>query len=86
MPTNTACEFIVNEKYTLIHIPWIETGRGFGRYEFVVKDNKLILDNECDTRDKIKRVLDTLVDKNPEAIRKMFHQMVDLCELEDEPE
>jgi len=83
MPTNTTCSFIVNERFTLINIPWIETGRGFGEYSFIVEDNKLILDNESDGRDAIKKVLDYLIDNNPEAVKKMFHQMVDLCELRD---
>lgn len=84
MPTKTTCKFIVNERFTLINVPWIEKGRGFGEYSFVIKDNKLVLDNECDGRNVIKRVLDDLVDNNPEAVKEMFHQMVYLCELEDE--
>jgi len=34
----------------------------------------------------IKKVLDDLVDNNPEEVKKMFHQMVDLCEFTDPPE
>lgn len=81
MPTRTRCEFIVNEQFTLINIPWIEKGRGFGEYSFYVEDGKIKLDNEGDRKETVKRVLTDLVDNNPEEVKKMFHQMVDLCEL-----
>ncbi len=85
MPTRTRCEFIVNDEFSIINIPWIEKGRGFGEYSFFVDGGKKIkLDNECDSIATVKRVLDDLIDNHPEEVKKMFHQMVDKCELEDE--
>ena len=87
MPTNTVCEFMFNGEYHLFHIPWIETGRGFGEYCFFVgEDRKIHLDNESDLPKTVKKVLDDLVDNHPEEVKKMFHQMVDLCESTDPPE
>lgn len=45
-----------------IIIQWSEKGRGFGEYAFIRKDSKWIIDNECDGKEAIKRVLCSLVD------------------------
>lgn len=87
MPTNTECAFMFNGDYHLFHIPWSQKGRGFGEYCFFVgEDRKLHLDNESDLPETIKKVMDELVDNHPEKVKKMFHQMVDMCELTDPPE
>lgn len=83
MPTNTECEYFTNDQFSGIQISWIETGRGFGQYCFF-SETKIKLDNECDHPKTIKRVLDNLVDNHPEKVKELFHQMVDLCELQDE--
>ena len=43
-------------------ISWSVKGRGFGEYAFFKKDDKWMIDNECDSRDNIKKVLEILVD------------------------
>lgn len=53
---------------------WSVEKRGFGSYAFYEKDGKLMCMNECDDKEKIRKVLYCLVDK-----------MLDICELEDEP-
>jgi len=83
MPTHTVCEFFTNDKFSGINIPWIQTGRGFGEYCFFVEGKKFQLDNECDSPATVKKVLDDLIDNHPDEIKKMFHQMVDKCELRD---
>jgi len=45
---------------------WSEKGRGFGEYAFCKgKDGKWSIDNECDGRSAVKRVLCRLVDSLP---------------------
>ncbi|MCP3683553.1 MAG: hypothetical protein GY861_12770 [bacterium] len=84
MPTHTTCEFIFNGEYQMIYVPWIEKGRGFGEYYFTMGENrKIVIANECDSRETIKNVMDDLIDNNPEDIKKMFHQMIDMCESTD---
>jgi len=84
MPTRATLEFKHNGYYHILLISWIEKGRGFGQYCFYVdEDRKIKLDNECDSPETIKRVLDHLVDTQPEEVKKMFHQMVDCCEHDD---
>ncbi len=51
---------------------WSVVKRGFGSYAFYEKDGKLMCMNECDDKEKIRKVLYSLVDK-----------MLDVCELED---
>jgi len=47
-----------------IVIKWAEQGRGFGEYIFQLKDNKMICDSECDSKEDVKRVLCTMVDQS----------------------
>lgn len=50
----------------LFEISWSEKGRGFGTYTFVQDmKGKWKIDNECDGRDSIKRVLERLIDNTP---------------------
>ncbi len=84
MPTRATVEFTHNGKYHVLIVNWVEKGRGFGEYCFYVdEDRKIKLDNECDKPETIKRVLDHLVDTQPDEVKKMFHQMVDRCEHTD---
>ena len=44
-------------------VSWSETGRGFGQYRFkVLEDGRVSIDNECDPKEAIKRVLCHMVD------------------------
>ena len=44
-------------------IQWSEKGRGFGEYTFQLKDGKMYCDNECDSRETVKRILCLMVDQ-----------------------
>lgn len=45
-------------------IMWSEKGRGFGQYRFYMDaDEKIHIDNECDGKETIKRILNRLVDE-----------------------
>lgn len=44
-------------------IKWSEQGRGFGEYAFQIIDNEMICDNECDSKESVKRILCTMVDQ-----------------------
>ena len=48
------------KKYFIIS--WAEKGRGFGEYVFWKDGDKMIIDNECDSRESIKRVMCNLID------------------------
>jgi hypothetical protein len=52
--------FEIHDKYFIVH--WAVKGRGFGDYTFYKDGDKLICDNECDSRQSIKDVLCMLVD------------------------
>lgn len=45
-------------------IVWSEKGRGFGQYHFYTGDDgKIHVDNECDGKETIKRILNRMVDE-----------------------
>lgn len=50
-----------------IHAPftilWTEHGRGFGQYHFYTdEEGNIHIDNECDSRESIKRIMCRLID------------------------
>jgi hypothetical protein len=50
----------------VFEISWGEKGRGFGTYSFIQDmKGKWTIDNECDGRDSIKRVMGRLIDSLP---------------------
>lgn len=49
--------------YNPISIQWSEKGRGFGEYHFWELDGQIFCDNECDSREAVKRVLCQMVDQ-----------------------
>jgi len=52
-------------KEGLLVINWSEKGRGFGQYSFFKDKGKWVLDNECDGREAVKRVMCRLIDSLP---------------------
>jgi hypothetical protein len=61
---NHTCIDYVRED--LIIFKWSEKGRGFGEYAFLKgKDGKWSIDNECDGRECIKKVICRLIDRLP---------------------
>ena len=46
-----------------VTIQWSEKGRGFGEYVFQLIDGKMVCDNECDSRETVKRILCIMVDQ-----------------------
>lgn len=52
--------FEIHGKYFIVD--WSVKGRGFGQYTFYRDGDKLICDNECDSRQSVKDVLSVLVD------------------------
>jgi|TARA_Y100000310_G_scaffold323832_1_gene384803 hypothetical protein len=77
-------EYYDNESFFGFSIEW-DTDKGFGETSFSInKDTKKVtIGNECLNKDSLKKIVDTLVDTNPESIRKMFHKMIDEIELYD---
>ncbi|RWZ87228.1 MAG: hypothetical protein EO766_11930 [Hydrotalea sp. AMD] len=50
--------------HTSFTICWTEHGRGFGQYRFYVsEDGKVHIDNECDGKESIKRIVCRLIDE-----------------------
>jgi hypothetical protein len=49
--------------YHPIIIGWSEKGRGFGEYAFWQEKGKIYCDNECDSRESVKRILCHMVDQ-----------------------
>jgi hypothetical protein len=52
--------FEIHDKYFIIY--WSVKGRGFGEYAFYKAGDKLMCDNECDSKQAVKDVLCMLVD------------------------
>ena len=52
---------IAQDKYVII--TWSVRDHGFGEYTFWKDGNKIMCDNECDSRQKVKDVMCMLVDK-----------------------
>ena len=50
----------ISGKYFIIH--WSVKGRGFGDYTFWQEGDKIMCDNECDSKESVKKVLCMLVD------------------------
>lgn len=50
------------EDVPTVIIKWSEKGRGFGEYTFQYKNGKMICENECDSKESVKRVLCQMVD------------------------
>lgn len=49
-----------------LSISWSEKGRGFGVYTFFQNDKgQWVIDNECDGKKSIKRVMERLIDSLP---------------------
>jgi len=44
-------------------IEWSEKGRGFGEYTFQIIDGKMVCNNECDSKETVKRILCKMVDQ-----------------------
>jgi hypothetical protein len=58
--------FGIEPKPSLYHpvvIKWSENGRGFGEYCFWMEEDGIHCDNECDSREVVKRVLCRMVDQ-----------------------
>ena len=49
--------------YHPIVIKWIEKGRGFGEYVFWQENGKIYCQNECDSKETVKRILCHMVDQ-----------------------
>jgi hypothetical protein len=66
-------------------VSWSETGRGFGEYSFFFdkRDGKFKIDNESDSRESIRRVMDRLLDEDPEDVRKIIRCIIDNGQLLD---
>ena len=43
-------------------VDWSVKGRGFGQYTFWKEGDKIMCDNECDSKESVKKVLCMLVD------------------------
>ncbi len=69
---NTTCSISLGLKRVAVSV---STAFSWG------EDRKIHLDNESDLRESVKQVMDDLVDNNPEAVKKMFHQLVDMRDL-----
>jgi hypothetical protein len=55
-----------DNKHGIFEISWSEHGRGFGTYTFYQnKKGKWMIDNECDGKECIKRVMCKLIDSLP---------------------
>jgi hypothetical protein len=84
VPSTPSCiECWDHTKSAGVTLYWSEKGRGFGEYAFYIDkiDGKFKIDNECDSRDTLKRVLDKLLEVNPDEIKKFLHMLVDCGEL-----
>jgi len=46
-----------------ILINWSEKGRGFGQYAFQIIDDKMICNNEMDSKETVKRMLCVMIDQ-----------------------
>lgn len=57
-----SCEDSV-ELHDPFTVTWSEKGRGFGQYQFFIKDGKLHIENECDSKFMIKRIMCKLIDE-----------------------
>jgi hypothetical protein len=47
-----------------VTIRWSEKGRGFGEYTFQIINGELICNNECDSKETVKRILNIMVDQS----------------------
>jgi len=64
MPTRATFNIFVSPdgKRKAFVVSWSEKGRGFGEYAFFERDGKMMIDNECDSKESVKRVLCALID------------------------
>ena len=53
----------VPQRFSTINIAWSVRGRGFGEYSFWQDGDKIVCDNECDSKESIKKVLCAMVDQ-----------------------
>jgi hypothetical protein len=79
MPTNSEIFYFDNDHYFGFEIQWSKKGRGFGRYTFSVdkSNGKFSVDNEDDSKETMKNIIDDLVDNHKESIREMFYEMLE---------
>ncbi len=78
-PNSGCMEPFDNDSYAGIRICWSETGCGFGEYTFSInkKTGEFNLDNECMRKETVTRIIDRIIDEDPDAVKQMFHAMIE---------